>query len=278
MLVRSACRECAAVVRAMGRSDVCCGGRVRPAFPGRRDAQNAIMAQRIRHVKARCGAMTACAPASALNCGAAEQMGIGGIVETQASAQGLRDALVRGARAAGVLSKGAGAGRRASAHAHALADSPCGAEEIGVTALGELLVDFTDAGEASDGRRLFERNPGGAPANVAVGAARLGVRAAFVGKVGADVNGRFLRGVLEREDVDCTGLITDAACATTLSFVEVSPDGERSFSFARKPGGRHADHAVGGCGTGCCRPHRAQSRAPRGHSVAHRRARAHGDA
>lgn len=38
MLVRSACRECAAVVRAMGRSDVCCGGRVRPAFPGRRDA------------------------------------------------------------------------------------------------------------------------------------------------------------------------------------------------------------------------------------------------
>lgn len=97
MLVRSVCRECAAVVRAMGRSDVCCGGCARPAFPGRRDAQNAIMAQRIRHVKARCGAMTACAPASALNCDAAEQMGIGGIVETQASAQGLRDALVRGA-------------------------------------------------------------------------------------------------------------------------------------------------------------------------------------
>lgn len=97
MLVRSVCRECAAVVRAMGRSDVCCGGRARPAFPGRRDAQNTIMAQRIRHVKARCGAMTACAPASALNCDAAEQMGIGGIVETQASAQGLRDALVRGA-------------------------------------------------------------------------------------------------------------------------------------------------------------------------------------
>ena len=87
----------ATVVRAMGRSDVCCGGRVRPAFPGRRDAQNAIMAQRIRHVKTRCGAMTAYAPANALNCDAAEQMGIGGIVETQASAQGLRAALVRGA-------------------------------------------------------------------------------------------------------------------------------------------------------------------------------------
>lgn len=180
--------------------------------------------------------MAAYAPANALNCDAAEQMGIGGIVETQASAQRLRDALVRGARAAGALPKGAEAGKRASAHAHALADSPCGAEEIGVTALGELLVDFTDAGETSDGRRLFERNPGGAPANVAVGAARLGVRAAFVGKIGADVNGRFLRGVLEREDVDCTGLIADAACATTLSFVEVSPDGERSFSFVRKPG------------------------------------------
>ena len=51
-------------------------------------------------------------------------------METQASAQGLRDALVRGARAAGALSKGAGAGRRASAHAHALADSPCGAEKM----------------------------------------------------------------------------------------------------------------------------------------------------
>lgn len=157
-------------------------------------------------------------------------------METQATAQGLRDALVRGARAAGALSEGAEAGRRASAHARASSDSSCGAEEIGITALGELLVDFTDAGETSDGRRLFERNPGGAPANVAVGAARLGVRAAFVGKVGDDVNGRFLRGVLEREDVDCTGLIADSATATTLSFVEVAPDGERSFSFARKPG------------------------------------------
>ncbi len=111
-----------------------------------------------------------------------------------------------------------------------------GTEAVGVTALGELLVDFTDAGESADGRRLFERNPGGAPANVAVGAARLGVSAAFIGKVGDDVNGRYLRDVLVREGVDCTGLVVDPACATTLTFVELSLDGERSFSFARKPG------------------------------------------
>ena len=69
--------------------------------------------------------------------------------------------------------------------------------------LGELLIDFTPAGVSPAGMVLYERNPGGAPANAAVAAARLGLRTAFIGKVGADLHGRFLKETLEREGVDC---------------------------------------------------------------------------
>ena len=100
--------------------------------------------------------------------------------------------------------------------------------------LGELLIDFTPAGASSGGMALYERNPGGAPANVAVAAARLGLSAAFLGKVGADLHGRFLKGVLEREGVDCRGLLLDPESPTTLAFVELLPGGERDFAFHRK--------------------------------------------
>ena len=100
--------------------------------------------------------------------------------------------------------------------------------------LGELLIDFTPAGISSGGMTLYERNPGGAPANVAVAAVRLGLSAAFIGKVGADLHGRFLRDVLEREGVDCRGLLTDPESPTTLAFVELLPGGERDFAFHRK--------------------------------------------
>ncbi|MDR2530085.1 MAG: carbohydrate kinase [Oscillospiraceae bacterium] len=102
-----------------------------------------------------------------------------------------------------------------------------------ITALGELLIDFTDVGESSAGMKLFERNPGGAPANVAVGAARVGLRSAFIGKVGADVHGQFLRETLERERVDCRNLLTDPDAFTTLAFVQLGAHGEREFSFSR---------------------------------------------
>ncbi len=105
-----------------------------------------------------------------------------------------------------------------------------------VCALGELLVDFTDAGTSAAGQRLFERNAGGAPANVAVAARRLGHTSAFVGKVGQDMHGDFLRATLEAEGVDCTGLVCDADHFTTLAFVALGANGERTFSFARKPG------------------------------------------
>ena len=100
--------------------------------------------------------------------------------------------------------------------------------------LGELLIDFTPAGTSAGGMALYERNPGGAPANAAVAAARLGLSAAFIGKVGADLHGRFLRDVLLREGVDCRGLILDPDCPTTLAFVELGENGERDFAFHRK--------------------------------------------
>lgn len=83
---------------------------------------------------------------------------------------------------------------------------------------------------------LYARNPGGAPANVAVAAQRLGAETAFIGKAGNDMQGEFLRSVLEKERVNTDGLILDSNYFTTLAFVEVNGEGERRFSFSRKPG------------------------------------------
>lgn len=107
---------------------------------------------------------------------------------------------------------------------------------ISVTALGEVLIDFTDAGLSANGQKLFERNPGGAPANVLVALQRLGHTTAFIGKVGADMHGQFLRETLEANEIDCTGLVSDPDFFTTLAFVALDEQGDRSFSFARKPG------------------------------------------
>lgn len=105
-----------------------------------------------------------------------------------------------------------------------------------VTALGEVLIDFTDAGTSANGQKLFERNPGGAPANVLVALRRLGHDVAFIGKVGDDMHGAFLRETLSAAGIDCTGLVSDPDFFTTLAFVALDENGDRSFSFARKPG------------------------------------------
>lgn len=105
-----------------------------------------------------------------------------------------------------------------------------------VVGLGELLIDFTDAGESAGGQRLFERNPGGAPANLLTAVSHMGGRTAFIGKVGDDMHGHFLRETLEAELIDISGLILDSEVFTTLAFVGIGKDGEREFSFARKPG------------------------------------------
>lgn len=105
-----------------------------------------------------------------------------------------------------------------------------------ITTFGEILIDFTAQNINEDGQMLYARNPGGAPANVAVAASRLGAHTAFIGKAGEDMHGEFLRSVLEKENVDTKGMLLDKNYFTTLAFVEVNETGERTFSFARKPG------------------------------------------
>lgn len=109
-------------------------------------------------------------------------------------------------------------------------------KKLDVVALGELLIDFTPAGLSSAGMRLFEQNPGGAPANMLTAVSRVGLKTAFIGKIGADMHGDFLRSVLDSVSIDTSGLITDPSVFTTLAFVSLSITGERAFSFARKPG------------------------------------------
>ena len=104
---------------------------------------------------------------------------------------------------------------------------------VDVTALGEVLIDFTPYGTSEGGQALFEQNPGGAPANVLAAIARFGGTAAFIGKVGDDMHGKLLKETLEKEGIDVTGLIEDPDYFTTLAFVALK-NGERSFSFARK--------------------------------------------
>ncbi len=67
-----------------------------------------------------------------------------------------------------------------------------------VVAMGELLIDFTPAGISNAGQQLFEQNPGGAPANVLTAIARLGKTGAFIGMVGNDQFGIFLKEVLKK--------------------------------------------------------------------------------
>lgn len=109
-------------------------------------------------------------------------------------------------------------------------------ERTHITALGEILIDYTPLPDSDAGMSVFEQNPGGAPANVLACAARLGRRTAFIGKVGDDLQGRFLRRTLERAGIDARALRTDGRYFTTLAFVSLDENGERSFSFARKPG------------------------------------------
>lgn len=106
-----------------------------------------------------------------------------------------------------------------------------------VIAFGELLIDFValenavTVGEASG----FLKAPGGAPANVAVAVERLGYPAAFLGQVGDDPFGHFLGDVLTAEGVETRGLRYTDKARTSLAFVSLAADGERSFMFYRHP-------------------------------------------
>ena len=109
-------------------------------------------------------------------------------------------------------------------------------KKFDIVALGECLIDFTPAGMSPAGMLLFERNPGGAPANMLVCAANMGRKAAFIGKVGTDMQGQFLCKTIRDAGVDTGSLVMTDDYFTTLAFVTIDEHGDRSFAFARKPG------------------------------------------
>lgn len=105
-----------------------------------------------------------------------------------------------------------------------------------VTALGELLIDFTESGRSAQGNGLLEVNPGGAPCNVLAMLRKLGKTCTFIGKVGKDAFGDLLEDTLVEVGIDTNGLKRDTEVHTTLAFVHTYADGERDFSFYRNPG------------------------------------------
>ncbi|MBQ8599049.1 MAG: carbohydrate kinase [Oscillospiraceae bacterium] len=109
-------------------------------------------------------------------------------------------------------------------------------EQYDVCALGELLIDFTQAGTSSKGNPLMEANPGGAPCNVLACLTKMGHSAAFIGKVGKDGFGDQLESALKECGIATEGLLRDPVVHTTLAIVHTQPDGDRDFSFYRKPG------------------------------------------
>ncbi|PON81400.1 Ribokinase [Trema orientale] len=106
-----------------------------------------------------------------------------------------------------------------------------------VVCFGELLIDFvpTVSGVSLAEAPAFKKAPGGAPANVAVGIARLGGSSAFIGKVGEDEFGYMLTNILKENNVNCEGMRFDPGARTALAFVTLKSDGEREFMFYRNP-------------------------------------------
>lgn len=97
-------------------------------------------------------------------------------------------------------------------------------------------IDCTPAGINDMGMPMFSCNPGGAPANVLAMNARLGGKTAFIGEVGKDTFGEFLKKTMDDAGIDTRGLCMSDEYKTTLAFVQLDKKGDRSFSFYRKPG------------------------------------------
>ena len=109
-------------------------------------------------------------------------------------------------------------------------------KQYDVVALGELLIDFTQNGTSAQGNSLFEACPGGAPCNVLAMLRKLGKSCAFVGKVGNDMFGKLLKDVITEAGINADALVMDDKIPTTLAFVQTFANGDRDFSFYRKPG------------------------------------------
>ena len=107
---------------------------------------------------------------------------------------------------------------------------------LDVVALGELLIDFAAKSKDPDGYPTMAANPGGAPGNFLAALNVYGKKTAFLGKVGDDAFGHLLLGTLQKAGIETKGVIVDPDYFTTLAFVTFDSAGDRSFSFARKPG------------------------------------------
>lgn len=107
---------------------------------------------------------------------------------------------------------------------------------LDVTALGELLIDFTTLSVDGDGYPDMQAHPGGAPANFLATLSAFGRKTAMLGKVGTDAFGDRLLHTLRSRGIDISGMVRDPEVFTTLAFVTLDDKGDRAFSFARKPG------------------------------------------
>ena len=123
-----------------------------------------------------------------------------------------------------------------------LVDMMAGAEAPGEEPVDDVSAGDVSAGEISLGEvslgeaTYFHKAPGGAPANVAVGLARLGRTSAFVGQVGDDPFGHWLRDTLARENVDVSHLLHSQVARTTMAFIAARRDGQKDICFYRNPG------------------------------------------
>ena len=105
-----------------------------------------------------------------------------------------------------------------------------------VVALGELLIDFAPVSADEAGYPTLKAQPGGAPGNFLAALQKYGCTTALIGKVGDDAFGHLLVNTLDTLGIGTAGVVKDPAVFTTLAFVTLDATGNRSFSFARKPG------------------------------------------
>ena len=103
-----------------------------------------------------------------------------------------------------------------------------------ILTIGEMLIDLTQTGVSDQGIPVYTAFPGGAPANVAVAAAKLGASTAFIGKVGNDAFGKLLVDTVKNNGVNADGMIVTDTANTTLAVVSLQQSGERDFAFYRK--------------------------------------------
>lgn len=105
-----------------------------------------------------------------------------------------------------------------------------------VAAIGELLIDFTCLSVDTANYPTMAAHPGGAPANFLAALSKFGAKTAMLGKVGNDAFGHLLANTLREAGIETSGLIMDGSVFTTLAFVTLDQNGDREFSFSRKPG------------------------------------------